>query len=153
MPKEETSPNVNVWLLYGLIVLAVFFGAGFMLLKGQQAKFQKQANIERLEAIIPTTRTVLENRREGNFVNALAEYEATRPLLQTADEQALAVHAAHKLRFFLTGDINTMLEDIRSLKKIAIDPSVDLWVRVNVLNTLQAGYCASGRDPLVFEEL
>ncbi len=69
------------------------------------------------------------------------------------NEKALAIIGSTKVNFKLSGDVKDILVSIQELKKVFLDPNLDLTVRVLALNKLAFAYCSSGRDPLAFAEL
>lgn len=94
------------------------------------------------------------SKRAGDYDKALEEYKGVvADPTKGANEKALAVFNAGKLRFKLSGDINELLVDIQNLKKIILNENLDQRIQIRALNTLASSYCSSGRDPLAFEEI
>lgn len=165
MPEETKLSESNgistaTMLIIGVaLLLAIAFGVAYMFimnpsdgsLAASEAE-QKRMEVERINALVPIE--MMLNRKSGNFSEAQqARQQIEAAPIKNADEQALAVLNSHKVEFFLTGDINAQLRDIQDLKDIAVDPSVNTWVRVRAINTLQVSYCSSGRDQKIFDEL
>ncbi len=96
---------------------------------------------------------LIQLRSEGKLAEAVTELERLQSTLAEPNAQALATFNATMLRFQLTSDFSTYLEDIRNLKSVVLDPDVDQWVRIKALNSVSAAYCRSGRDPRAFEEI
>ncbi len=102
--------------------------------------------------IVP--RTLLDQKKVGNYQAALQEYESIIADRQkSADALALARVSHASTEFKLTGDITHLLQDVRDLKKIVMNTQIDKRIRAISMNKLSEAYDASGRDPLVFQEL
>ncbi len=142
----------------GLILLLLIAGAIYFLIGSFDNKIDSTDSArnadgsKNLGLVQPTN--LNQYRREGNFEAALQELERiqSKPL-KDLDEQALAVLSSINLKFNVTADVNDMLADIQNLKKIFINPKVDLRVRVDALNAISASVCRSGRDPVIFNEV
>lgn len=99
-------------------------------------------------------RPLLDQKKQGNYQAALDEYETIIADRQkNSDEVALARISHAGTEFKLTGDIKHMLADVRDIKKIVSDTKIDRKIRALGMNMLAQAYDASGRDPLVFQEL
>lgn len=101
---------------------------------------------------IPTK--LIEARRTGDYATTLQELMAIRnDPSKSVEEKAIAAYTATGARFYLSGNFNDRLQDIRDLKQIILDSAVTLQTRVGALNTLAGAFTDSGTDPLAFDEL
>ncbi len=156
--EKSQASRYQRWLLSGLILLLLIAGAIYFLIGSFDNKIDSTDSArnadgsKNLGLVQPTN--LNQYRREGNFEAALQELERiqSKPL-KDLDEQALAVLSSINLKFNVTADVNDMLADIQNLKKIFINPKVDLRVRVDALNAISASVCRSGRDPVIFNEV
>gem|GEM_PF-1568391 len=148
---ESTAPVTHArkgfWVTMILVVAALLGAYAYV-----YYMYVVPARTATLDQIMPTE--LIASKRSGDYQTALqiAEEIAADPL-KSANEQALAVFNAGKLRFKLSGNINELLVDIQNLKDIILDETLSQQIRVRALNTLQSSYCSSGRDPLAFEEI
>ncbi len=153
--EKSQASRYQHWLLSGSILLLLIAGAIYFLIDSSDGATDRTLNADgskNLGLIQPTN--LNQYRREGNFEAALQELERIQSSpLKDVDEQALAIIGSANIKFSMTGDTKDILEKIDNLKKVVIDPAVDLRVRVDALNMLSASFCRSGRDPLVFAEL
>jgi hypothetical protein len=96
--------------------------------------------------------TISVNNKAGNYEAALHEYNAIANSTTTSPtNKAMAVLNAHGAMFNITGNIQDFIDEVQAKQKIAVDPNVDLDVRVNALGEVAGSFCSSGRNPLVFK--
>ncbi len=132
-------------IIYGaLLVIAAALALGAYLMHSSHAK--------NLAPYIP--RELINAKQKGDVDVALNAYKAiTNDPTKSAETKAMAVLNIVGVKHLKTGDISDTINDIRALKKIAVDPDVFGQTRASAIALLALAHNNSGRDPRVFAEI
>ncbi len=152
--EKSQASRYQRWLLPSLILLLLIAGAIYFLIDSSDSSDITRNADGSINLDLVQPKRLAEYRREGNFEATLQELKKIKSSpLKDVNEKALAIIGSTNVKFSMTGDTKTLLEEIDNMKKVSLDPAVDLRVRVEALGTLSAAFCRSGRDPLIFAEL
>ena len=141
-----------LWVLLGLLLVALLGGALFFtfFLSPDQSATSSTTN----STIAPAIATISSAMKTGNFTAAVANNQAVQnDPSASAEEKAMALTASEGAQYYLSGNINDLLQDIGSLKQVVLDTSLSLQTRVAALNALALSYPDASGDQAVTDEL
>ena len=140
MGPEQGNSMWKSWVI-ALVVLCAA-GIGYAVYKS--SFFSTKPTAAQLLQSIP------EATMAGDYERVLREYEAIQQATDDKNALALATWRTGVAKFELSQETEDLLQHIRELKEIVLNPEVNARTRGLVLSSLASLYCGSGRTPEVF---
>ncbi len=144
---QHRTLHLFIWLAILLLFAGVISGVGYFYFGNSKPEGNQIA-------LYPAISEVAEAKLDSDKSVAIAKYEEiiNNPS-SSADEKALAEVVMAGVKFSATGDMSARIEEIRSLKKSFLDPTVIRGTRAAALSILGREYSLSGRNPDVLREV